>query len=72
MTACPFRILYPEDSEGRPHARLAEQAPIAFALPDPRPNPPLQLTPLRVERDRSDFTRQNQVQCNSDLSGRRS
>jgi hypothetical protein len=39
------------------------------ALP---PNKPFQLTPLRVDRDRGDFARQNQIEYHFDLLVRRS
>ncbi len=39
---------------------------------DLRANQPFQLTPLRVDQDQGDFTRQNQRERHFDLSMRRS
>jgi len=43
--------------------------PRAISFPPCWPNRRLQSTPLRVERDRGDFTRSNLLQCHRDLLG---
>jgi hypothetical protein len=53
---------------GQFYSGLYTQVPRAFSCPPRWPNQALQRTPLRVERDRSDFDRRNLLQWCHGLS----